>query len=421
MSKDSPPERQAIPVSKPVRDWMARWMHSYTLGELRFLLLDRPEWADDETHRTESAEWMRHRCDLSGADFALRAGAPVPFVDWGLFDSDGNSVTSDDQPQRRDWTIHPDIAAGMIDDFIEAVSEHIHRLRREALSTLSTSLEWESLLSVLGREDVRETWPSYWHAYDADVRPRLHGVRFVEQHTSFVTAEPQVFFPLEGEFEEIPPEHRVARVGFPLKDFASDLSRLGQLGCRCRLAYEESKANGMPMAYCLDLEVYDQETEAVLKTERRGPYPVDVAHYRHFHPVDTALLLPVVPVAVARRMAYLWLLCFRLDDVARFLHDYDATLLDKLRKDDPMLQQQHKAALDGVYAIEQALGTGNREELIQPYKSLLAHLSNFFHKTGWVEMPKGLYGWRLFFLERGWGDEPPDWIKVHIERSDKPI
>ena len=64
---------------------------------------------------------------------------------------------------------------------------------------------------------------------------------------------------------------------------------------------------------------------------------------------------------------------------------------------------------------ERALGTGDREELATPYKSILANLRKYFNEDEQGEMPLGLHGWRLFFERRGWDRKPPEWMQLYIE------
>ena len=68
-----------------------------------------------------------------------------------------------------------------------------------------------------------------------------------------------------------------------------------------------------------------------------------------------------------------------------------------------------------MYALEWGLGTGGKEELINPYKSILANLNKYFKETKKGELPRGVQGWRLFFAERDWDREPPVWMLPYIE------
>jgi len=125
-------------------------------------------------------------------------------------------------------------------------------------------------------------------------------------------------------------------------------------------------------------------------------------------------LQAVLSPTIARSIAYIWLLCFHLEHWRDAIHRLDPTLLDKLTATDPALQQQHKPLLLAVYALEQELGTGDKDELKTPYRSIKIRLSRFFHEQGWLEIPRGVYGWRLFFLERGWETDPPLWLRQQL-------
>ena len=125
-------------------------------------------------------------------------------------------------------------------------------------------------------------------------------------------------------------------------------------------------------------------------------------------------LQPALSPTIARSIAYIWLLCFHLEHWRDAIHRLDPTLLDKLTAADPALQQEHKPLLLAVYALEQALGTGDKDELKTPYRSIKIRLSRFFHEQGWLEIPRGVYGWRLFFLERGWETDPPLWLRQQL-------
>ncbi len=125
-------------------------------------------------------------------------------------------------------------------------------------------------------------------------------------------------------------------------------------------------------------------------------------------------LRPDLSPTIARSIAYIWLLCFHLEHWRDAIHRLDPTLLDKLTAADPVSQQAHKPLLLAVYALEQELGTGDKDELKTPYRSIKIRLIRFFHEQGWLEIPKGVYGWRLFFLERGWETDPPLWLRQQL-------
>ncbi|MCH8961496.1 MAG: tetratricopeptide repeat protein [Bacteroidetes bacterium] len=125
-------------------------------------------------------------------------------------------------------------------------------------------------------------------------------------------------------------------------------------------------------------------------------------------------LQPALSPTIARSIAYIWLLCFHLEHWRDAIHRLDPTLLDKLTAADPASQQEHKPLLLAVYALEQELGTGDKDELKTPYRSIKIRLSRFFHEQGWLEIPRGVYGWRLFFLERGWETDPPLWLRQQL-------
>lgn len=125
-------------------------------------------------------------------------------------------------------------------------------------------------------------------------------------------------------------------------------------------------------------------------------------------------LQPALSPTIARSIAYIWLLCFHLEHWRDAIDRLDPTLLDKLTAADPASQQEHKPLLLAVYALEQELGTGDKDELKTPYRSIKIRLIRFFHEQGWLEIPRGVYGWRLFFLERGWETDPPLWLRQQL-------
>ncbi len=133
-------------------------------------------------------------------------------------------------------------------------------------------------------------------------------------------------------------------------------------------------------------------------------------------PVSTQTT-PSIPVPInsnpTRRIAYLWLLCFHLDDCRQAINDFDPTLIGKLTSEDAQAQQENKPLLLSAYALGISLGT-EEADLKTPYKTFLNSLKRFFHDQGLIDLPKGIYGWRHFFIERGWDQEPPAWLQEHI-------
>ena len=125
-------------------------------------------------------------------------------------------------------------------------------------------------------------------------------------------------------------------------------------------------------------------------------------------------LQPFMPPSIARRLAYAWLLCFHLEQWRTQLDAFDPTLVDKLATQDPARQQELKPLILAVYALERALVGAEHAPLSNPYKSILNRLNEFFREQGWPDLPKGIYGFRHFFIERGWDQEPPAWLRQHL-------
>ena len=124
---------------------------------------------------------------------------------------------------------------------------------------------------------------------------------------------------------------------------------------------------------------------------------------------------------IARRIAYAWAICYQLDHLTDYLDALDPRLPQRLREaghlehPDPILAHQHKLVIHGIYAIELALGTGEKEELLTPYKTILRALRKHFEEHEAEPFPRGLHGWRAFFAGRGWDESPPSWIEHYTD------
>jgi len=87
--------------------------------------------------------------------------------------------------------------------------------------------------------------------------------------------------------------------------------------------------------------------------------------------------------------------------------------MGKLTSEEAQAQQELKPLLLSAYAIGVSLGTED-PDLKAPYDTFLSSLKRFFYDQGLIDLPRGIYGWRHFFIERGWDSEPPAWLQEHL-------
>lgn len=127
-------------------------------------------------------------------------------------------------------------------------------------------------------------------------------------------------------------------------------------------------------------------------------------------PTEAEQAAPVItpdtlPETLRRRVAAVWSLCFEPERVIGHVRAYDAALARALTSSDPVLMQEHKTLCLALAAIEEGTGRGKPGGYAEPYRAMRTGLIKAAEALGCDETPQGLYGWRLWFIERGW-DEP---------------